>query len=187
VLAATRHLAAVVIAVGCTVLASCGTGVTSNAKGGDAARSAPPADLATSAPAERAASTPAVASIDPCALLRPSDAQAVLHRSLAAGRKVSTSDLDECVYDDAGPLVIAVLRGSFTRDSLQRMIDSQNSGPYVGTTGTAVTVAGLGDAAYSFEKAGIVEVIKKTTVISITSASTVTSTQVARAVLPNIP
>jgi hypothetical protein len=184
VLAAVRRVAVVVVAVGCTALTSCSISGSSNTKRDDS-RTAAPADPAT-AHADGGASTPAATSIDPCGLLAPTDAQAVLHRSLGAGRKVSTGDLDECVYDDAGPLVVAVLRRSFTKDSFQRMIESQNSGPYVETTGTAVSVTGLGDAAYSFEKAGIVEVIKNATVISITSPSTATSTQVARAALPHV-
>jgi hypothetical protein len=67
------------------------------------------------------------------------------------------------------------------------MIKTQDSGPYAQTTGKAAAVAGLGDAAYSYDKAGIVEVLKGTTVLSITSASTQTSKEVARAVLPHLP
>ena len=185
VLAPARGVAAVAIVIGCIVLASCSS-ATSNPKG-DATQSALPAGPATTVQTDGGASTPAATSIDPCALLPPTDAQAVLHKSLGAGRKVSTGDLDECVYDASGPLVIAVLRRSFTKNSFQQMIESQNNGPYVQTTGTAVAVAGLGDAAYSFEKASIVEVLKNATVISITSASTATSKQVARAVLPHVP
>jgi hypothetical protein len=125
--------------------------------------------------------------VDPCALLTPAEGQAALHKPLGAGRKVSAGDLDECVYDTAGPLVVAVLRSSFTADSLKRMIDTQNAGPYAKTTGSAVPLAGLGDAAYTFDKAGIVEVLKNSTVLSVTSGSTATSKQIALAVLPHLP
>ncbi|OLB79174.1 MAG: hypothetical protein AUI14_11195 [Actinobacteria bacterium 13_2_20CM_2_71_6] len=126
-------------------------------------------------------------SVDPCALLTPTDAQAVLHKTLGAGRKITTGDLNECAYDDAGPLVIAVLKSSFTKASFQQMIESQDSGPYAQTTGKGTAVAGLGDAAYSYDKAGIVEVLRGTTVLSVTSPSTQTSRDVARAVLPHLP
>jgi hypothetical protein len=184
VLAPARGGAVTVMVVACVALTSC-TSAGSGPKG-DTTRSALPAGPATAAPAGGGASIAATA-IDPCALLTSADAQAVLHKPPGTGRKISTGDLNECFYDDAGPLVVAVLRGSFTRDSFQRMIERQNTGPFAETTGRAVPVGGLGDAAYSFEKAGIVEVIKNATALSITSATTATSKQVARAVLPRIP
>jgi hypothetical protein len=67
------------------------------------------------------------------------------------------------------------------------MIETQNTGPYAKTTGKAAAVAGLGDAAYSFDKAGIVEVLKNRTVLSITSATTATSKQIAQAALRLVP
>jgi hypothetical protein len=175
------RLTAVALTVaGCTVLTSCGSGATPSPSGGTA-QSAPPAASASGG------ALPATSkSIDACALLTPTDAQAVLHKSLGAGRKVTTGDLNECVYDDAGPLIVAVLKSSFTKDSFQQMIERQDSGPYAQTTGKAVAVSGLGDAAYSYDKAGIVEILKATTVLSITAASTETSKEVARAVLPHL-
>src|SRR5262249_61255146 len=41
------------------------------------------------------------------------------------------------------------------------------SGPYATNTGKAMPVTGLGDAAYSFDKVSIVEVLQGSTVISI--------------------
>jgi hypothetical protein len=169
----------------CAVTAACSNNANSPSQSGS-----PNAGPATTAPATAptgaAPTAPAAAHTDPCALLTPAAGQAALHKPLGAGRKVSTGDLDECVYDTAGPLIVAVLRGSFTADSLKRMIDTQNAGPYAKTTGPAVPVAGLGDAAYAFGKAGIVEVLKNTAVISVTSASIATSKQVALAVLPHL-
>jgi hypothetical protein len=169
----------------CAVAAACSNNANSPSQSGSAT-AAPASAAATTAPAGAAPTVQAAAHTDPCALLTPAAGQAALHKPLGAGRKVSAGDLDECVYDTAGPLVIAVLRSSFTADSLKRMIDTQNAGPYAKTTGPAVPVAGLGDAAYAFGKAGIVEVLKNTTVISVTSASTATSKQVALAVLPRL-
>jgi hypothetical protein len=171
VFTSVRLVVVTVAALGCTALAACG------ADDGAKQDAPPTAAPVTSAPAK---------AIDPCTLLTPSDAQAVLHKTLGSGRKVTTGDLNECVYDDSGPLIIAVLKGSFTKDSFQQMIITQENGPYGQTTGKAVAVAGLGDAAYSYDKVYIVEVLKNATVLSITSASTATSTEVARAVLPHL-
>jgi hypothetical protein len=124
-----RLIAVAGTVAGCIVLTSCGSGATSSPNGGTA-QSAPPA-----ASAGGGASPGTGKSIDPCVLLTPTDAQAVLHKSLGAGRQVTTGDLNECVYDDAGPLIIAVLKSSFTNDSLQQMIERQDSGPYAQTTG----------------------------------------------------
>jgi hypothetical protein len=175
-----RLVAAAAAVAGCIVLTSCSSGATPSPQG-DTPQSAP------SAASSGGGAPPATSkSIDPCALLTPADAQAVLHKSLGAGRTVTTGDLNECAYDDAGPLIIAVLKSSFTKASFQQMVESQDSGPYASTTGKSVAVAGLGDAAYSYDKAGIVEVLHNTTVLSITSASTQTSKEVAQAVLPHL-
>jgi hypothetical protein len=181
-----RRIALVIAAAGCAALASCSGTAGSPATDGTA-QSTPSAGSATTAPTDGGASAPAAASIDPCALLTPADGQAALHKPLGAGRKVSAGDLDECVYDSSGPLIVAVLRSSFTPESFARMIETQNTGPYAKTTGKAAAVAGLGDAAYSFDKAGIVEVLKNRTVLSITSATTATSKQIAQAALRLVP
>jgi hypothetical protein len=175
-----RLVTAAVAVAGCVVLTSCSSGATPSPQG-DTAQSAPSA-ASTDGGAPPATSK----SIDPCALLTPADAQAVLHTSLGAGRTVTAGDMNECVYDDAGPLMIAVLKRSFTKESFQQMVQSQDSGPSASTTGKSAAVAGLGDAAYSYDKVGIVEVLHNTTVLSISSASTAASKEVARAVLPHL-
>jgi hypothetical protein len=171
----------VILAAGSTALASCGGTADSPTTGGTTQST--PSAAVTTAPADSGAPASAAASIDPCALITPADGQAALHKPLGAGRKVSAGDLDECVYDSSGPLIVAVLGSSFTPESFARMIQTQNTGPYASTTGKAAAVAGLGDAAYSYDKAGIVEVLKNTTVLSITSPSTATSRQIAQAAL----
>jgi hypothetical protein len=80
-----------------------------------------------------------------------------------------------------------VLKGSFTKDSFQQMIKNQNTGPYADATGKAKPVTGLDDAAYSFEKVSIVEVLQGSTIISITSENIETSKAIARAVLVHLP
>jgi hypothetical protein len=173
------YIAVGLLAAACAVTAAC-SGTTNS----------PAQPAATTAPAQATPAAPTAqpaAHVDPCALLTPAEGQAALHKPLGAGRKVSAGDLDECAYDSAGPLIVAVLRSPFTAESLKRLIASQNAGPYVKTTGLAVPLAGLGDAAYSIDKAGIVEVLKGQTVISVTSGSTATSKQVAQAVLPHLP
>jgi hypothetical protein len=184
----TARLIAVAVAVaGCAALTACGDGGTSSPRT-DTAQSTRPAAPASAGGSPATGGPSATSeSIDPCALLTPSDAAAVLHKPLGAGRKVTTSDLNECAYGDGGLLIVAVLKGSFTKDSFQQMIKRQNSGPYAETAGKAAPVAGLGDAAYSFEKVNIVEVLQGSTVISITSGNTETSKAIARAVLVHLP
>ncbi|WP_377272801.1 hypothetical protein [Peterkaempfera sp. SMS 1(5)a] len=206
--APTRLLAVAVALAGCTVLASCGSAAPSAGK--DAAQSAGPSgpsgpatpspapaasspgvpavsSPAVSSPAGDTASGPAAGTVDPCALLTAAEAQPVLHSALGTGRKVTTGDLTECVYNASGVLVVAVLKSSFTAESFQQLIKSQDAGPYGATTGKSQAVAGLGDAAYSYDKAGIIEVLKGSTVLSVTSGSTATSKGIARAVLPHLP
>ena len=177
-----HRIAVLVLAATCAVAAACSSTTDSPAQ---PASTTAPVQATRSAPASPTAQ--AAAHVDPCALLTPADGQTALHKPLGAGRKVSTGDLDECAYDSAGPLVVAVLRSPFTAESLKQFIASQNAGPYAATTGLAVPLAGLGDAAYSIDKAGIVEVLKGQTVISVTSVSTAMSKQVAQAVLPHLP
>lgn len=191
-----RHYraAAAAVALGCTLPA-----VTSCAAGGTVQAGSTPVAPDSSAPA--AGGTPADAattagtsssggsgssSVDPCSLLTPAQAQAALNITLGTGRKVSSGDLNECVYSTSGLLIVAVLDASFTPDSFKRMISSQDAGPFSQTSGKSAPVSGLGDAAYSYAQAGIVEVLKGSTVISITADDLGTSEKVARAVLPNL-
>jgi hypothetical protein len=187
---------AVTVAGVCAVpgLAACGTSVSE----GGAARPVVSTGQAVPSPGKAAASAPTATApagksgaasgtpVDPCALLNPVKAAATLGRPLGAGRRISSGDLEECYYGGAGPLIVAVLKNSFTTDSFQQMIESQNAGPFAETTGKAVAVAGLGDAAYSFDKVGIVEVLKNSVVISITSPRSATSKKLAQAVLPKV-
>jgi hypothetical protein len=182
------RLTAMAVAVaGCTALTACGDGGTSIPRTDTAQPTRPTASASAGGSPATGRSPVTSESIDSCALLTPTDALAVLHKPLGTGRKVAVSDLNECVYDDAGMLIVAVLKDSFTKDSFQQMIKSQNDGPYATNTGKAAPVAGLGDAAYGFEKVNIVEVLQGSTVISITSTSTETSKAIARAVLPHLP
>lgn len=121
-------------------------------------------------------------SVDACSLLTSGTAKS-LGLTLGTGRSVTAGDLTECAYDDAGPLIIAVLDGPFTKSSFQSMINTQDNGPYASTTGKSTAIPGLGDAAYAYAKTGIVEVLKGSTVISITAANLATAEKVAAAVL----
>jgi hypothetical protein len=123
--------------------------------------------------------------IDPCSLLSAAAAKSI-GLTLGASRAVTTGDLKECVYDAAGPLIVAVLDAQFTRSSFQSLISSQDNGPYASTTGRSAPVPGIGDAAYSYAKTGIVEVLKGSTVASITAANVATAEKVATAVIPGL-
>lgn len=151
--------------------------------------STPVAASAAALTSAAAPSTPAggssAASINPCSLLT-ADAAKSIGLTLGAGRTAGAGDLTECVYDDAGPLIVAVLTGQFTQDSFKSLISSQDTGPYVSTTGKSAPVPGLGDAAYAYSKSGIVEVLEGSTVISITAADLATAEKVAKAVLPSV-
>ena len=184
---------AAVIAFGCAVpaLASCATGQTVSVSSSAVA----PASSAsgTAAPAAPAAATTgssagggAGSSVDPCSLLTAAQAQSALNMTLGTGRKVTTGDLSECVYTTSGMLIVAVLDASFTPDSFKQLISSQDAGPFSQTSGKSASVSGLGDAAYSYAQAGIVEVLKGSTVISITADDLATAEKVARAGLPGL-
>jgi len=190
-----RHYraAAAALALGCVVPA-----VTSCAASGSVQAGSTPVAPASSAPAADAspggAATTAttsvgggsVSAVDPCSLLTAAQAQAALNITLGTGRKVTTGDLSECVYSTSGLLIVAVLDASFTPDSFKQMISSQDAGPFSQTSGKSAPVPGLGDAAYSYPRAGIVEVLKGSTVVSITADDLATGEKVARAVLPNL-
>lgn len=104
-----------------------------------------------------ATSTGAATALDPCALFTAADAKAVVPTA-GAGRKVAAGELQGCVYDGAV------------------LIDTR---PFAGTAGQATPVTGLGDAAVAFAKAGIVEALKGSTVISVTTADVAPSKKVA--------
>jgi len=190
-----RHYraAAAALALGCAVPA-----VTSCAAGGTVQAGSTPVAPASSALAAGAspagAATTSTAStggltgssVDPCSLLTAAQAQAALNITLGTGRKVTTGDLSECVYSTSGLLIVAVLDASFTPDSFKQMISSQDTGPFSQTSGKSAPVSGLGDAAYSYAQAGIVEMLKGSTVVSVTADDLATSEKVARAVLPNL-
>jgi hypothetical protein len=187
-----RHsrAAAAAVALGCALPA-----VTSCAASGTVQAGSSPVAPASSAAA--AGATPAGAastaatgsggsSIDPCSLLTPAQAKAALNITLGTGRKVTTGDLSECVYSTSGLLIVAVLDSSFTQDSFKALITSQDSGPFSQTSGKSAPVSGLGDAAYTYAQAGIVEVLKGSTVISITADDVAGAEKAAQAVLPNL-
>lgn len=190
-----RHYRAVAaaLALGCALPAvtSCAAG--NSVQAGSApvapassasAAGASPADAATTA--TTGAGGASGSSVDPCSLLTAAQAQAALNITLGTGRKVTTGDLSECVYSTSGLLIVAVLDASFTPDSFKQMISSQDAGPFSQTSGKSAAVSGLGDAAYSYAQAGIVEVLKGSTVISITADDLAASEKVARVVLPNL-
>ena len=190
-----RHYraAAAVLALGCAVptVTSCAAGGTVQAGSTPVApaSSAPaagasPADVATTSTTSAGGATGS--SVNPCSLLTAAQAQSALNIALGTGRKVTTGDLSECVYSTSGLLIVAVLDATFTPDSFKQMISSQDTGPFSQTSGKSAPVSGLGDAAYSYAQAGIVEVLKGSTVISITADDLATSEKVARAVLPNL-
>ena len=194
-----RHYRAVAaaLALSCAVptVTSCAAGGTVQAGSTPVApaSSAPavaasPADAATtSTTSAGGAAGPTGSSVDPCSLLTAAQAQAALNITLGTGRKVTTSDLNECVYNTPDLLIVAVLDASFTPASFKQMISGQDTGPFSQTSGKSAPVSGLGDAAYSYAQVGIIEVLKGSTVVSITADDLATSEKVARAVLPSLP
>lgn len=142
---------------------------------------------ATQAPSASAGAGSGSAVGDPCSLLPAGQAQAVLHRALGPGRKVTTGDLTECAYTTGGTVIVAVLGSSFTAASFRSFVHSQDGGPYASTTGTSSPLPGVGDAAYAYPKVGIVEALHHSTVISITTGDQATSIQIAKLVLARLP
>jgi hypothetical protein len=181
--------------VGCGLLAGCGGG-------GGAAQGGPRTDPAGSATATvgpsgaASAAAGAVAGrsaapgpsagassggIDPCKLLTPAEGRAILHKSLGAGRRIGTGDLSECAYSD-GPLMIAVLKSPYTKQTFRSLVSSQDGGG----AGKATAIPGLGEAAFAYGKTGIIEVLAGDIVVSVTSPATSTSEAVAHAVLAHL-
>jgi hypothetical protein len=177
----------------CVVACSVAGCSSSSGQKAHSSSSTPSTGSATSASAQTSGTTPAssastastaVSSIDPCSLFTAADAQSVLHHSLGAGRKITTGDLDECAFGGA-EVIVAVLKGSFTTGSFQSMINSQKNGPYA-SLGKGVSMSGLGDAAAEFDKMGVVEFLKGSTAISVTTGDIATAKQVAAAVLKQL-
>jgi hypothetical protein len=175
--------------VGCGALTGCDSGTPS---AGPKESSAGPSSSTGSAPAGGQSAAPGSngstgaaggkggSAADPCGLLTPAQGQTALGKPLGTGKEVGTGDLRECVYA-SGPVVIAVLKSQYTEAAFRKLAASQGGGD-----GKTSAVSGLGDAAFAYGKTGIVEVLKGSTVLSVTSSSTATSEAVARAALPRL-
>ena len=157
---------ALLAAVGCLLLASCGAAQSSSAPAG--ANSTATSAAATSAAATASAAAPAAtaAAVNPgssgltsCALITEQDASAALGRASGHGTAGGTAALSECIYDD-GALII-----SMRTDSKALYAKSLASAQAKGVP----EVHGIGDSAF---KSGtnvncVLLMLKGTTIVSV--------------------
>jgi hypothetical protein len=154
-------------AVGCLLLASCGSAQSSSAPAG--ANSAATSAAAISAAATSSAATPAAATaaavkpggsgLTACALITEQDASAALGRASGHGIAGGTPALSECIYDD-GALIVSMKTDSKT------FYDTQLS--KVRAKGVT-EVHGIGDSAFTtgIGKSCTLLMLKGTTIVSV--------------------
>lgn len=120
----------------------------------------------------------------PCTLLTAAEGGAVLRRPPGTGLEIVNGDASECAYKDGG-LYVIVAHAPYTRKSFHAVVYGTRGGR------PAVPEPGLGDAAYGFRESGtepaLLDVLKGSRLVQITSPTLATDREAARAVLPRVP
>jgi hypothetical protein len=157
---------ALLAAVGCLLLASCGAAKTSTAPPGaiPAATSSAPTPAATSSAAIPAATATAVqaggSGMTACRLVTEQDASAALGRATGQGTAGGTAALSECIYDN-GSLIV-----SMKADSKALYDSSYAQAQAKGAT----DVLNVGDSAFQYSASTTfsgLEFLKGTTLVNI--------------------
>jgi hypothetical protein len=158
---------ALLAAVGCLLLASCGAAQSSSAPAGAnstatsaAATSAAAATVSVAAPAATAAAVNSGGSgLTSCALITEQDASAALGRASGHGTAGGTAALSECIYDD-GALIISMRTDSKTLYE-KSLASAQAKG--------VPEVHGIGDSAFKSgtDENCVLLMLKGTTIVSV--------------------
>jgi hypothetical protein len=157
---------ALLVAVGCLLLASCGAAKSSTAPAGanPAATSSAATAAATSsvaAPATTAAAVKAGGSgMTSCDLITEQDASAALGRAAGPGTAGGTAALSECIYDN-GSLIVSMKTDS------KALYDNAHTQAH---TKGAPDVPGVGDSAFQYSTGTAfsgVQFLKGTTLVTV--------------------
>ena len=151
---------ALLAAVGCLLLASCGAAQSASAPAGANSAAAPSAatsSVATSA--AKAAVNPGGSGLTACAVITQQDASAALGRASGQGIAGGGAALSECIYD-GGALIIGMKADSKT------YYDSQLS--TVRAKGVRI-LSGIGDSAFKTgtDENCVLLMLKGTTIVSV--------------------
>jgi hypothetical protein len=161
---------ALLTAVGCLLLASCGAAKTSTAPPGanpaaTSSAAAPAANPAATSSAPTPAATavavqPGGSGMTACGLVTEQDASAALGRAAGAGTAGGTAALSECIYDN-GSLIVSMKTDS------KALYDTSYA---QAQTKGATDVPGVGDSAFQYSASTTfsgLEFLKGTTLVNI--------------------
>jgi len=166
---------ALLAAVGCLLLASCGAAQSSTAPAGanPAATSSAPTGAATSS-ASSAAAIPAATSVavqaggsgmTACGLVTEQDASAALGRAAGPGTAGGTAALSECIYDN-GSLIVSMKTDS------KALYDTSHAQAHAKG---AADVPSVGDSAFQYSAGTAfsgVEFLRGTTLVTVLAGGT---------------
>jgi hypothetical protein len=167
---------ALLTAVGCLLLASCGAAKTSTAPAdaNPAATSSAAVPAAVNPAATSSAATPAATAVavqpggsgmTACALVTEQDASAALGRPAGHGTAGGTAALSECIYDD-GSLIVSMKTDS------KALYDTSHAQAHAKG---AADVPSVGDSAFQYSAGtafSVVEFLRGTTLVTVLAGGT---------------